>query len=184
MAQNPYEVIREKVGDGYRTGYRATCAQTGAHEVVYSPKALPPEAVLGMFKKRGWRVHERRAEGWISPQGQVAKESVDPMSEIAKLPVQAGPPDPDPRLLREIMLALGDAFDPDTGKWAAGKSDAAVAKEVDCAVGVVTKIRRRYFGEEAIPPELAAIKNDLDAAKGMIRELSARVDAAIGGYRK
>jgi hypothetical protein len=179
----PYEVVRERVGDSWRHGYRATCAQTGVHDTVYSPKLLPPEAVLSMFKKRGWQVHERRAGGWISPKGQEAKERIDPMSEINKLPPQTGAPAPDPKLLREIMLALGDAFDPDTGKWSAGKSDESVAKEVDCAVAVVTRVRRQYFGEEAVPAEMTALKNDLDAARGMLRDLSVRVDAALAKYR-
>lgn len=180
----PYETIRERVGDGWRYGYRATCVTTGIVDTVHSAKHLPPEAVAKMFVARGWRADAKRAAGWVSPHAALTKERNDPMSNLKFLPDAAQAPAPHPVLLRKIMLALGDAFSAESGKWSGGASDASVAKDLDCAPAVVTRVRREYFGEEAAPSEFAQIGADLDAVKGMVKDLEGRLATALQRFRR
>jgi len=180
----PYETIREHVGDRWRHGYRATCAATGIVDTLYSAKALPPEGVAKLFAARGWRADPKRATGWFSPAASASKEKNDPMSKLKFLPDVAQAPAPHPVLLRKIMLALGDHFDAESGKWSGGASDESVAKSLDCAPAVVTRVRREYFGEEAVPSELAQISADVEAVKGMVRDLDGRLTAALQRYRR
>ena len=65
------------------------------------------------------------------------------------------------------------------GAFAKGHDDKSIAKDCDVDASVVRQIRKATYGTINLPPELAALKDESDAIKGMVEDYSKRLKAAV-----
>lgn len=99
------------------------------------------------------------------------KSPVSPRAKKA-LPETAGKPapsaEPKPEELTQeqrgaVMLALEQYFKTDTGTYHRGYSDSAVAQQNKVPVEQVVALRRQWFGELQVSPELSAARSEYEA---------------------
>jgi hypothetical protein len=187
----PFEVVREHRDGAWHHGYRGTCGASGRQETIWSRSNLPPEIVVKKFTERGWRADLHSARLWRAPEEKRTRKTMSPKPDlraVANGPTIASAADaqaaaPSPKLTREIILVLGEHFNDHVGRWDDGWNDERVAKECDCAVAFVTKVRLEFFGPEQAPAELTKLRDDLGVVRQLLDDLHARVDTALKRYR-
>lgn len=147
-------------------------------------RRLPPEAVLQMFRKKGWHVHLRKpklnvCDKCLNPPKQVIKEEIvmPPVLPVA-MPNGAAPPLPralTPIESRKVNALLEAHFDTDRGRYEPAWDDEHVAIEANAPRASVTKFRDEAYGRLKTFDDIEKVLNDLHTLKAMADELEKQV---------
>lgn len=70
-------------------------------------------------------------------------------------------------------------FDPDTGTYGGGYSDAKIAEECRLSVDLVAGVRTQAFGELKVPNEVAQLVADMDALEQLLTEVVAPIQTEL-----
>lgn len=75
-------------------------------------------------------------------------------------------------------------FDPDTGTYGGGYSDAKIAGECRLAVELVAAIRLQTFGELKVPTEVSQLTADIEALESLLNETIAPIQSELRALRQ
>lgn len=182
----------------HRRVARFTCRSCPAHaEIPLEEGASSPEAVETSLVYGGWT---RGPAGWLCTNCTMSRKTLDgekPMSVHADgapgvAPTQQAPkaeqviPGRAPSIpeIVEIANALEAYFDKRTGRYANGKTDESIARELDMPIAWVVKVRREGFGELESDPALRQLADDLKGLQNEadgLRKACASVEAKVLG---
>jgi hypothetical protein len=185
----PWEVLHEpNVGQVAQL----TCKYCHATERVTLRRHLPATVISKIFAGKGWPVSERtKAVGCEACKTKFKSMKKQEKRKMSKLHiVDKGPPDPTKLQLREIFRLLDAHFDEDARLYKNGYSDERIAEEVKVAPIIVRQERKELYAELALPPEfeaiqseMAALRQEIESASAMLRDLAKRTERTITKYR-
>lgn len=156
---------------------RVICDQCGGKEEWRIAKLPEPDIVQRHFKVRGWII-KRRA---TCPECNAKKEK--PMATVTRIEPKPAAPvansDAARKNKRLVIVALEDYFDEAARRYRDGRTDEAVAKELDLAPGFVAMVREEFYGKLAEPDEIADLRERIASVTTLCTELHKRLDALI-----
>lgn len=76
---------------------------------------------------------------------------------------------------RLTILALEDYYDEAIHCYRDGKSDKALAEELDLSVGFVANVREEFYGKLAEPDEVGELRSEIACARKLIDDLDAKL---------
>lgn len=162
------------------TGYRAIaecgCGRTTEIGMRFR---FPPEKVVQKIERRGWeRVGQTE---WRCPACIAERRNMRKGETMAK-PAELKAPSltvPNAAAQRKVFQLLEDHFDDAKGQYQVGWSDAKIGEETGLSEHYVAVVRREAFGEIKPPAELVGFKTEIEAVEQMVKDLKARIEAAL-----
>lgn len=178
MASQSFERDCEPVKITYPRGSmvaRLECASCGSHADWQIPGRVPPERIRKYFIGEGWIVKRRP----VCKQCSEKKEPKVATNNNAK-PVIAFPnTDAAKKNKRLVIVALEDYFDETKRQYKDGKSDKAVAEELNLAPAFVGQVREEFFGKLAEPDEVGDLRREINELHAGIAALEGKLTALI-----
>lgn len=157
MAVRVWRAEPVKRGDGSQARIVVRCL-CGATDSIYSgshSRQLPPDAVVRMFKQRGWAVGKtgagdqcpscstrKVAQTMSTPNTPPTGATVVPMIPAADPPRQ-----PTKEESRIVFLKLNEVYEGEGVGYSAGWSDKRVAQDLGVPRIWVEDVRRQFFGD-------------------------------------
>lgn len=145
----------ERAGKRMR-GHTATCSDCGASETIPDTKfkGLPPDAVAGMFAKKGWEISRRGDH-------QCPSCSKKPRKITKEAPVADAPREMTPADKRAIFREIDGHYDERLLRYIGGETDQTIAKRLGFPRAWVADVREAEFGP-------AGVNEDMDKLKAAI----------------
>lgn len=149
--------------------YRVRCRFCGDTPAFTSQKRMPPEVVRSKLARLGWTFGKRHHEcpGDHRPADKRERTHMpanDPKPALAVVPPAAPvASDAAKAARRDAMRWLDEAFNPSTGTYSTGISDASIAAETKLSVEAVAALREDFFGPLKLPTEVEAALGELAA---------------------
>lgn len=134
------------------------------------------------FEQQGWAVdpakcpdHNRRNHSprKDQPMAASAPAVTHPSPSPAAIAAQA-----------KMFGLLQMHFDPETGVYGSGYSDAKIAEECRLAVDLVAGVRREAFGELKVPAEVAQLNADIAALESLLEETIAPIQSELVSLKR
>lgn len=190
----PWDVVREVTDGVTRQRALGICVACGTVGSINLSKRLPPQAILKMFQRRGWKMGNKTMEcgDCLKIAGEIRKiNNMTKAKNVTPIPIRSDPltvTDPDPvvtepvvnlRKQREIFDLLEEAFDEKEGCYKGGMSDKLIAETADMSVEFIAKLRREAFGEIKTDPQVIELVNRFAELHSVLKDINAKVDAAI-----
>lgn len=174
MPRAAYDLIRRRIDGKPATFARIVCRSCAAHAECRVDARPPPETIAKTFEREGWSVDRRNANRCFCPDCHPSRKGTLSVTMPATLTTPA--PMPSPKLLRQVFAMLEDRFNPETGAFQDGWSDARIACETGASPIFVTKTREDAFGVLRADPDVAALRRSIDDLLSQLSALSAKVD--------
>jgi len=156
---------------GPTTHAHLECRGCGVKGTVNCRADATPRQIDDKFIRLGWKLDPHLC---VVCQRPVAKQEKEMTGKPTAAAMAAQ--------VKTIQL-LGEHFDPAKGAYAPGWSDARIAKATELSTEAVVGYRKAGFGELKEPPEIASLRNDINAAEALWRETSASYAQAIAELR-
>ena len=164
---------------------RLNCPGCGRHDDVRTGFNLPANMIKEKFERMGWVVdieHIRKCKCPTCKEGSRHMRETKPQSAtpIALVqPAAAEPAAATPQPLTPLtppqkakLRSMLDAwFDDSKGYYLDGKSDAWIAKELNIPRKHVEDLRLAAYGELKAPPELVALREELQVAMTQAQQM-------------
>ena len=142
--------IRKVRGEDHRSvRWHIKCSACATDQECNWGAAIAPDAMAQNLRRRGWSVN-------------AGKPPVCKSCQQKEHKVKPNAPGPDPKIARRIYNLLEEHFHEETKRYRTGWDDARIASEIGTALMLVERIRREAYGELAVDPAVAALKDDLD----------------------
>lgn len=177
-----FDVVRTQASaGGFHHAVRLVCGGCGAvHEIpMNTRKALPPDVIARKAQQAGWLVGKKR-EADRCPDclngGRKTVTEPNPPAAPAAAPMAEPPREPSRTDKRIIMNKLEDVYLDEKTGYAAGHTDAAVAKDLGVPRAWVSAIREEFFGP-AVNERVHELKGEVDGLKDEMRALVAMANA-------
>lgn len=132
---------------------------------------LPPDMMDRKFIQAGWKLDPH-----ICPDCQ-RRASQEKISVTTK-PSQAAM-----KAQADMFRLLSEHFDTERGAFESGWSDTKIAAETGLSKDAVSEFRRAGFGEIKEPPQVAALRSDINALEALQREHQGVVTSEIASLR-
>ena len=159
--------------EGGRLKVALICHLCGTTDHWTAAQMVGPQTALPKVIQMGWR-----ADGKVTCPACIAAKRKKPEGKVVPMklvtPVAtAGDVDLDQmkKHKRLVILALEDYFDEASRRYREGKTDKAIADELDLSDAFVAKVREEFYGAIAEPEDVAAFRAQLDAAKQLCADL-------------
>lgn len=167
----------ETVGGTRRHTVTAECAACDRKEQHWFPADAGAERVSKWFRQRGWSL----GSSIHCPQHAISKRTTLTMPvKPTATPLRQ----PTTKEVLTVGAILITRFHVEPGRYDDGWSDARVADEAKCPVGIVEVIRNEGFGPLKVDPAVEALKGELVTLKGMFAEWEKRLAAVENGGRR
>lgn len=145
----------------------SSCAVIGERRL---RQLMPPEQVDHKFIQAGWSLDPHLCPTCKALPAKEKTMTAKPSAAAMKAQAQ-------------MFHLLSAHFDPEQGAFAVGWADQRVAAETGLAADVVTEFRRAGFGELKEPPEVRALRDDIQSLASLQAEQQASVTQEIASLR-
>lgn len=186
----PYALVRNKVGDGYRTDFVLTCAGCSATAAVHADPQSPPNIIVQKFERLGWYANERNASGCFCPKCLKGKPkaaaTVDPAAPTGatiaepheRRPVAAElPKGPTHEQRKRIAAHLRGCFDDERGCYLDGETDQRIGERFGVPWGWIREVRDLLGFEIRTDQEIEALRAEIEALADMALALDRKLTA-------
>lgn len=174
----PYAVVRNKVGDGYRSDFVLTCAGCGAEAAVHGDPQSSPSIIIQKFERLGWYANERNARGCFCPKCLKAKPkttaTVDPAAPNATAELPRGPTH---EQRKKIAEHLRGCFDENIGCYLDGETDQRIGERFGVPWGWIREVRDLLGFEIRTDAEIEALRAEIEALADMALALDKKLTA-------
>lgn len=174
-----FSFLRSSTGGSTQNQARAICRSCGSMKLIPLSKHLPFEIIAKKFEKLGWKMKK----GAICPGCQRSKKESVVKPKNADIVAIA----PSPPLLRKAMAHIENCFDDAAGVYYGDDSDVVIAQKLEMSPASIIAIREKYFGPLKSPPEITAIKKEIEALTALmtdgIKEIGVRIHDLEARFR-
>lgn len=132
------------------------------------------------FAQHGWAVDPAKCPTHNRRNHQPRKEISMP---DAAAPTFAAPTPAAIAAQGKMVALLQLHFDPDTGTYGGGYSDAKIAEECRLCVDLVAGVREQAFGKLKVPGEVAQLTADIEALDQLLAETIAPIQAELANLK-
>jgi hypothetical protein len=127
------------------------------------------------FSQQGWAVDPAKCPAHNRRNHQPQKET-----RMSAAEATFAAPSPAAIAAQAKMFGLLQGnFDPDTGTYGAGYSDAKIAEECRLSVELVAAVRKQTFGDLKVPAEVEQLTNDIEALESLLNESIAPIQSEL-----
>lgn len=149
-----------------RTCVTATCSSCAARRsIAFKSYNVPRSAVTKKFHQSGWSFAKRDTVALCPACQPIAKKQPMPSLDAHKAQ-------------RTMFTLLEEHFDPATGKFDVGWSDAKIAKKTKLAESHVVEVRESAFGKLQ-NPELLELRQKIDALRTTLAKETAAIEEML-----
>lgn len=192
----PYTLVRNKVGDGFRTDFVLACASCGAEASVHADPQSPPNIIVQKFERMGWYANERNERGCFCPaclkkpgprdKAKAGTLPVDPAApagtttaepEKARQPAAELPRGPTHAQRKTIAAHLRGCFDEARGCYLDGENDQRIGERFGIPWGWVREVRDLLGFEIRTDEEIEGLRAEIEALADMALALDRKLTA-------
>lgn len=174
------EAIGKRIGTGtvnYTTSnvgqtLHIPCEHGGGHIVdITIPPKSHPDHIAKMMLNKGWTIgrklvcpdHQRKKKAAPAKPESTKKEITKVTEQAVAVVAEKSPAAK--QAFRFLMMTLEDYYETERQGYKDGQTDAIIAKKLGISEKTVAATRAEYFGPLGIPPELAALADELTALR-------------------
>jgi hypothetical protein len=161
-----------------------TCSRCPAAHTIRFRQLCGQSDMDRKFIQQGWDVDPAKCPDH-NRRNHTAKETKPvPDSATAPAPTFAAPTPAAIAAQAKMFGLLQTHFDPETGVYGSGYTDAKIAEECRLSVDLVVGVRKATFGELKVPTEVAQLTADIEALEAMFNEAVAPIQSELVALKR
>jgi hypothetical protein len=162
-----------------------TCSRCPATTTVRFRQLCNAEEMDRKFAQQGWSLDPAKcpAHNRRNHCPRPTKETKMPAETATPAPTFSAPTPAAIAAQAKMFSLLQTHFDPDTGVYGSGYTDAKIAEECRLSVELVAGVRKQAFGELKVPTEVAQLTADIEALEALLTETVAPIQTELSALK-